>query len=249
MSERIAIFGATSGIGRALAAVLAGRGARLCLLGRHEEELNRIAADLRVRYGADAAAERFDAEAFDDHATVVERAIERLGGRLDGVVVCHGVMFDQAEARQRAELIRRTYEVNLTSVASVLEPVAARMAERGRGWIAALSSVAGDRGRQSNYLYGSAKAGMSAYLQGLRNRMHHHGVRVLTVKPGFVDTPMTHGLLDPDSPLVASPQRVAKDIDRAIRRGRSTVYTPWFWRGIMAIIRSIPEPLFRRLKL
>jgi short-subunit dehydrogenase len=158
-------------------------------------------------------------------------------------------MFDQAEAQADVQRIRRTYDVNLTSAASVLEPIAAHMAERGTGWIAAVSSVAGDRGRQSNYLYGSAKAGLTAYLQGLRNRVHHHGVDVLTIKPGFVDTPMTHGLLDPDSPLVASPDRVAKDIDRAIRRRRSKVYTPWFWRGIMAIIRNIPEAIFKRLKL
>jgi len=249
MSERIAIFGTTSGIGRALAAAFAARGARLCLLGRNEDESRRIASDLNVRFGVDARTERFDAEAFDEHAALVGRVIERFGGGLDGAVVCHGAMFDQAEARGRVDLIRRTYDVNLTSAASVLEPIAAHMAERGEGWIAGVSSVAGDRGRQSNYLYGSAKAGLTAYLAGLRNRMHGHGVRVVTVKPGFVDTPMTHGLVDPDSPLVASPERVARDIDRAIRGRRSTVYTPWFWRGVMAIIRNIPEAVFKRLKL
>jgi short-subunit dehydrogenase len=112
-----------------------------------------------------------------------------------------------------------------------------------------ISSVAGDRGRGSNYVYGSAKAGLSAYLSGLRNRLFAHGVAVITIKPGFVDTSMTAGRLDPKSPLVATPERVAADIDRAIRRRRNVVYTPWFWWPIMIIIRSIPESIFKRLRL
>jgi len=249
MSERIVIFGATSGIGRALAQRLAAEGHALALAGRNREELDRLAADLNTRHQAEAFVELFDARAIDEHNEVVSRMIERFGGALDGAVICHGVMFDQAEAQGDPALIRRTFDVNLTSVASVAEPVAARLAERGNGWIAAISSVAGDRGRQSNYLYGAAKAGLTAYLQGLRNRMHHHGVAVITIKPGFVDTPMTHGLIDPDSPMVASPDRVARDIVRAVHRRRVTVYTPWFWRPIMTIIRLIPEPVFKRMKL
>jgi short-subunit dehydrogenase len=127
--------------------------------------------------------------------------------------------------------------------------VANYLEERGRGYIAAVSSVAGDRGRQSNYTYGASKAGLSAYLQGLRNRLHPAGVHVLTVKPGFVDTPMTHGLVNPDSPLVASPEQVAADVDLAIRKRKDVIYTRWFWRAVMLVIGSIPERVFKRLKL
>jgi len=129
----------------------------------------------------------------------------------------------------------------------VLDPIADHLARVGRGFICAVSSVAGDRGRQSNYLYGSTKAALSTYLQGLRNRLARSGVRVVTVKPGFVDTAMTFGR--PGMFLVASPQRVGRDVFRAVRRGRCEVYTPWFWRGIMAAIKAIPEPVFKRMKL
>ena len=112
-----------------------------------------------------------------------------------------------------------------------------------------VSSVAGDRGRQSNYLYGSTKAGFSTYLDGMRNRLYRSGVTVITVKPGFVDTSMTWGLLNPKSPLVATPERVARDIARAIRRRKNTVYTPWFWALVMLAIRLVPEPIFKRLSL
>ncbi len=115
--------------------------------------------------------------------------------------------------------------------------------------IAAISSVAGDRGRQSNYIYGAAKAGLTAYLQGLRNRLFFAGVHVLTIKPGFVATAMTDGLVNPNSPLLATPQQVARDIDRALRCRQNVLYTRWFWRPIMLIIRWIPEPVFKRLKL
>ena len=117
----------------------------------------------------------------------------------------------------------------------------------GNGFIIALSSVAGDRGRQSNYIYGSAKGGLSVFLQGLRNRLFHSGVRVITIKLGFVDTAMTFGL--PNLFLVASPQEVGKKIVKAVNRGRNVVYIPWFWRLIMGIICSIPECVFKRLKL
>ena len=116
---------------------------------------------------------------------------------------------------------------------------------RGAGYLAAISSVAGDRGRQSNYTYGIAKAGLTAYLQGLRNRLFHAGVHVLTINPGFTDTPMTRGKVDPKSPMVASPERVARDIDRTIRKRRNVLYTPWFWGPIMMIIRLVPESVLR----
>jgi len=249
MSEHVAIFGATSGIGSAVAHELARRGDRLCLLARRTDEAEKLAADLKVRHQTDATVLAFDAEAFDEHASLPARLLEALGGRLDGVVISHGVMFDQAEAQADPAKARRTFDVNLTSLATVLEPLAGHLGERGAGWIAVISSVAGDRGRQSNYIYGAAKAGVSAYTAGLRNRLFHRGVAVLTVKPGFVATAMTYGLLDPDSPMVAAPERVARSIVRAIERKRNVIYTPWFWRPILAIIRAIPEAVFKRMKM
>jgi decaprenylphospho-beta-D-erythro-pentofuranosid-2-ulose 2-reductase len=136
---------------------------------------------------------------------------------------------------------------NLTEAAMILEQFAAHFEARGSGFIVGVASVAGDRGRQSNYIYGASKAGFAAYLQGLRARMTKSGVRVLTVKPGFVDTKMTFGL--PGLFLVASPESVGRTIHRAVLRERDVIYVPWFWRWILLIIRLIPERVFKRLSL
>jgi short-subunit dehydrogenase len=175
--------------------------------------------------------------------------VTHFGGTIDGVLLCFGVLSDQQQCEQDCQMLRTTFDVNLTAAASILHCFAERMEQQRTGWIAAISSVAGDRGRQSNYVYGAAKAGLTAFLQGLRNRLQASGVHVLTIKPGFVATAMTHGLVNPDSRMVASPAKVAADIDRAIRRQRNVVYTPRFWRWIMIIIRSIPEFVFKRMKL
>lgn len=243
-AETVLVLGATSGIAKAVAQVLAKRGCGLIIAGRNEEELRRHASDLEIRYGVKARAEVFDALDYEGHGAFVERC-----GPLDGVVLCYGYMTDQAETQRDFAAARRTIEVNFLSAVSLLMPLANAFEARGQGWIAAISSVAADRGRQSNYTYGASKAALSAYLQGLRNRLFPRGVHVLEIKPGFVDTPMTRGLLNPKSPLVASPERVAVAIDKAIRKRKDVAYTPWFWWGIMTIIRSIPELLFKRLKL
>ena len=164
-----------------------------------------------------------------------------------GVVLCHGLLPEQSEAQTKWEVARRTIDVNFTSAVSVLNGAAEYLEPRGKGFLCVLSSVAGDRGRQSNYLYGSAKGALSIYLQGLRQRLSKRGIVVTTVKPGFTDTAMTWGL--PGLFLVATPQKVAEDIYRAVCKRRGTVYTPWFWRIIMAIIKSVPEPIFNRIKL
>ena len=136
---------------------------------------------------------------------------------------------------------------DLLGPVSLLTRAAQRLEAQGSGCIAALSSVAGDRGRGSNLVYGAAKAGLTAFLSGLRNRLSGAGVRVVTVKPGFVDTPMTDHL--PKNPLYASPERVARDVVRAIDTGADVVYTPWWWRFVMLAVRLIPERLFKRLSL
>ncbi len=248
MNQNVLILGATSGIAQAVADRLAADGDRLLLAGRKQQELERLTADLRTRYDIAADFVRFDALAFDEHPGFIARCIEQLG-QLDGVVLAHGYLPDQDEAQGAFHEAHRTIDVNYTSAVSLLEPVAAHFEGQKRGYICGISSVAGDRGRQSNYLYGSAKAGLSAYLGGLRHRLAKRGVNVITIKPGTVDTPMTFGRVNADSPLTAKPERVARDIVRAIRRGRPVVYTPWFWRCIMAIVRNVPERLFVKTKL
>jgi short-subunit dehydrogenase len=211
--------------------------------------MERDAADLAIRHGVRAVVVRFDADAFDTHAGFFRDAAGRFPGGLDGVVLCYGYMADQKAAQRDFALALRTIHTNYASAVSLLEIAADYFERRGRGFICALSSVAGDRGRQSNYIYGSSKAALTAYLQGLRNRLTRAGVPVVTVKPGFVDTAMTWGLVKPGSPVVASPERVADDIVRAVRAGTAEVYTPWFWRGIMGVIKAIPEGVFRRMRI
>jgi short-subunit dehydrogenase len=219
------------------------------LAARDAHELRLAAADLRIRHGVGVAARHFDALDFDSHPAFFDDCAAHSPGGLAGVVLCHGYMAEQQEAQRDPALARRMIDTNFTSAVSVLEHAAAHFERRGRGFICAISSVAGDRGRQSNYLYGSSKGALTVYLQGLRNRMSRCGVPVTTVKPGFVDTGMTWGLLEPGSPLVATRERVARDVYRAAARGKDVLYTPWFWRGIMAVITSIPERVFKRMKL
>ena len=248
MSENILMLGATSGIAKELSRVLAERGCRLILAGRDREELEKSAADLRLRYQVQADVEVFDGLDFAGLGVLVARCLSR-PEPIDGVILCYGYLPDQRRSETDAGEARRAIDLNFTSAVALLAPLANYLESQRRGYLAAISSVAGDRGRQSNYTYGAAKAGLTAYLQGLRNRLHRSGVHVLTVKPGFVDTRMTQGRVNPNSPLVASAQRVARDIDRAIRRRRNVIYTPWFWRPIMLAVRAVPEFLFKRLKL
>lgn len=249
MSENVLVVGATSGIARALCHRLAKRGCNLVVAGRNTEELTRIARDLEIRHDTVVYVEPFEAMDFQAHQDLCDRCVKHFDGDLKGVILCYGYLPEQEETQIDFSEARKTVELNFLSAVAVLSHAANYLEKQKGGYIAAISSVAGDRGRQSNYTYGAAKAGLSVYLEGLRNRLRHAGVHVLTVKPGFVDTPMTHGLVDPDSPLVASPDRVAVCIDRAIRKRWNVVYSPWFWRPIMTVIRWIPEWIFVRLRL
>ena len=168
-------------------------------------------------------------------------------GELDTVLIAHGLLGDQRASERDFKLAEQAYKTNFLSVVSMLTPISAYFEVQRRGTIAVISSVAGERGRQSNFIYGSAKAGLSVYLAGLRNRLYPSGVTVLTIKPGFVDTPMTAHLRK--TALFASPEKVAREISRAIERRRSVLYSPAIWFWIMAVIRLIPEPVFKRLKL
>ena len=241
------MLGATSAIARALADEFAREGHPVVLAARDLEESKTIAADIRVRFDVAATPVLLEAERFEDHDAFLARCLEAAGDRIDGVALCYGFMDEQAKAQTDFEIARRTLDVNLTSAVSLLERFAAHFEGQGSGFIAAISSVAGDRGRQSNYIYGASKAGLSAYLQGLRNRLYHRGIHVTTIKPGFVDTKMTFGL--PGLFLVASPQQAAKAMHNAIVKKRNVAYVPWFWRYIMLIVRHVPEWQFKKMKM
>lgn len=246
-SRSVLLLGATSGIMQALGHELAAKGYDLQLVARDREEVDALASDLHIRYRVNVRTHILDVLSLDEHEAVLDACLEDAAGMLEGVILGIGYLGEQQRAERDPEEARRIMDTNLTAPALLLGRVANDLEEKGRGFICVLSSVAGDRGRQSNYIYGSAKAGLSTYLQGLRNRLHRSGVQVTTIKPGFVDTSMTYGM--EGLFLVASPERVARGIVRSIERGKDEVYVPGFWRWIMLAIRCIPEPLFKRLRL
>lgn len=247
MSGTILILGATSSIARAIAGRFAAAKQRLILAGRNLEELQKTATDLRIRYQVEAWPAHFDALDFAAHPAFFQQCLTRAGGDLAGVVLCHGYMADQQLAQKDFAETQRMIDTNYTSAASILNLCANYFEQERKGFVCALSSVAGDRGRQSNYLYGSTKAALDAYLEGMRIRLAKAGVPVLTVKPGFVDTRMTWGLKGMF--LVASPDQVARDVYRAVTRKKDVLYTPWFWAHIMRIIRNIPRFIFKKMKM
>ena len=244
--SRILIIGATSAIAQAFARLRVARGDELFLVARDAAKLQILVADLQVRGAKKISILAADANDFERHAPMLEAARRELGD-VDTVLIAHGVLGDQRAAERDFKLAEQAYKTNFLSVVSLLTPIAAYFEARRCGTIAVISSVAGERGRQSNFIYGSAKGGLSLYLAGLRNRLHPSGVTVLTIKPGFVDTPMTAHL--PKGPLFASPEKVAWDVSRAIDKGRDVLYTPAIWFWIMAVVRLIPETVFKRLKL
>lgn len=243
----VVIFGATSAIAEQVARLLAARGARLLLVARDAERLERIAADLRLRGAALVDIQVADLDDPAARAPLLAVLEARLGPP-DLALVAFGTLGDQATIARDPEATRRALTTNFLSPACLLTALAGRMEAAGRGTLAVVTSVAGDRGRASNYVYGAAKGGLSTFLEGLRHRLAPSGVIVLDIRPGLVDTPMTAGMRK-GGPLWATPERVARDIERAIRARRSVLYTPWFWRWIMLAVRALPEPLFHRLRL
>jgi short-subunit dehydrogenase len=241
----VLLIGATSAIGRALGQELAASGARLHLAARNDQELERVAADLRVRYIVPVSCSRFEVADSSSHRALLTEAMAALGP-LDLAIITIGDLGDQARAELDVEVARRTIESNYTGIVSILTDLANHFERQGNGTIVALSSVAADRGRRANYVYGSAKGGLERFLQGLRARLAAADVRVITIKPGLVDSRMTFGR--PGMILVASPRQVARAIVRAIDRKRRVVYIPWFWFWIMLGVRAMPEKLLTRLQ-
>lgn len=249
--QRIVLFGATSAIAQAAARLWVQRGAHLVLVGRDPDKLQSLVQDLQVRAGPQGATHlhslQADLNQFDQHARLIREAVALLGS-IDTVLIAHGSLPDQVACQADPARSLQEIQTNATSAIHLCECLAPLLAAQGHGTLAVISSVAGDRGRQSNYLYGAAKGMVTLYLQGLRNRLHPAGVQVITIKPGFVDTPMT-AAFDKKGPLWASATQVAQGILHAIDRRRDVAYLPGFWRWIMLMIRLIPEPLFKRLKL
>ncbi len=244
--KTVLIIGATSTIARAIAVELAQQGKALHLAGRDAAEVERTAQDLAIRYQAPVSWSQFEATAYETHADFFEKAIAQMG-QLEGVILSLGELGDQVQAQADFNQAQRIIASNYVGVVSILTYVANYLEQQCQGYIIGISSVAGDRGRQSNYIYGSAKGALSLFLQGLRSRLAKVGVQVLTVKPGFVDTKMTFG--KSGMFLVAKPEQVAKAILRARDRRKNIAYVPWFWFWIMLIIQAIPEPIFKKLKL
>jgi NAD(P)-dependent dehydrogenase (short-subunit alcohol dehydrogenase family) len=241
----VLILGATSPIARAVAEVYAQNGHPVFVAARDEAESARIAADLNVRFQVRTGSGFFDAVRFETHAPFLE-GVESELGPVDVLFLAFGEMGVLGDERDFSD-VHRVIDVNYTGAVSMCEAVAERMIARRSGTIVGVSSVAGDRGRQSNYIYGSAKGAFTLYLQGLRNRCFKHDVHVMTVKLGFVDTRMTFGM--ETAIPIATPEQAAHAIERAASRRENELYYPRFWRGIMGVIKTIPENVFKRLNL
>jgi len=240
--KNVLILGATSDMAQAIAKKYAAEGWSLTLAALEADLLEPIAGDLRVRTNMPVESVPFDATDFASHASFYEG----LATPPDAVICVFGYMGDQLVARTDFDEVRRTIDINFTGAISILNIVAADFEKRGQGAIAGISSVAGDRGRQSNYIYGCAKAGLTAYLSGLRNRLAKAGVHVMTVKPGFCRTKMTEQM-DLPAALTAEPEQVAAAVFKGMEKKRNVVYTLWMWRYIMLIICHIPEFIFKKL--
>ncbi|MDO9235719.1 MAG: SDR family oxidoreductase [Aquabacterium sp.] len=244
--RKILIIGASSAIAEACARQWAQRGDQIYLAARQAKQLQSVVDDLKTRGANKVDGRVFDANQFDQHAALLAEATRFMGG-LDTVLIAHGTLTDQDRAQTDVAYALSEISTNGTSVVALMTLAGEQLAQQGHGAIAVISSVAGDRGRQSNYVYGSAKALVSAFASGLRQRLAKKGVHVITIKPGFVDTPMTAHLKK--GALWAQPEQVANDISQAIDKGKNIVYTPGFWRLIMLIIKHIPEAIFIKISL
>jgi decaprenylphospho-beta-D-erythro-pentofuranosid-2-ulose 2-reductase len=243
----VLVFGAGSDIAQATVRELVAERTRvITLAARKPERLEPFAEDLRARGALDVRLMEFDADAFASHEAIVRTAFDA-GEDIDVVLVAFGVLGDQALAERDGAAAIDVITTNFLGAVSVLIPVAARLREQGHGTIVVVSSVAAERGRRSNYVYGSSKAGLDTFCQGLGDRLQGTGVRVMVVRPGFVRTKMTAGLAP--APMAASPRDVAVRIVQGLRSGADTVWVPPALRWVMSGLRHLPRPVFRRLKI
>ncbi len=245
-SRKILVLGATSGIAEATCRIWAAQGASLFLVARNADKLAAVAADLKTRGARFVDTAVADLDDTSIHPELLAHAINSLTG-LDVAYLAHGVLGDQPSAEREFAAAAQILHTNLTAPVSLLTWLANYCVQRRAGVLAVLSSVAGDRGRKSNYVYGASKAGLSAFLAGLRNRVDREGVTVLTIKPGPVRTAMTAAM--PGSQKFADVDAVARTIVKAIEAKRDTLYVPFQWQPIMFVIRHIPERIFKKLNL
>ena len=243
--KRMVMIGATSAIAQAVARKLTNPEARFLLVGRNEARLAAIAADLETRGAAEVSSMVLDLCDICRHQEIIEEAKTKLGD-IDLVLIAHGTLPEQRQLERSNQATLQCLQENALSVISLATLFGNYFREVGRGCLIAISSVAGERGRQSNYVYGTAKAAVSTFMQGLRNRLQSKGVHVLTVKPGFVKTPMTAQF--GKGPVWSTPDAVADDIVRGINKKRDVIYSPFYWRYVMLVIRIIPEAIFKRMK-
>lgn len=245
--RRVAIFGATSDIAIAYARRCAEGGAKLVLVGRDLPGLERLAADMKVRGASEVIVRQADFAETGGLAGVAEGAWVGLGG-LDVALIAYGSLPVQERLNRDPAEAEAALKLNFVSPALLANLLAERFEAARAGTIAVITSVAGDRGRQSNYSYGAAKGGLQTFLEGLRHRLHVAGVNVLDIRPGFVATKMT-AHLPQGGPLWATPEKVAGDIAAAVEKRAAVLYTPWFWKGIMTVVKGLPRPVFHRSKL
>jgi decaprenylphospho-beta-D-erythro-pentofuranosid-2-ulose 2-reductase len=240
----VLILGATSDMAIAIARKFASRKYNIQIAARNINHLSSIASDIRIRHQVECSTHAFDATDFDSHETF----FNTLAPQPDVTISVFGYLGENEKARVDWKESSAILHTNYTGAVSILNVVSNSYAEKKNGVIVGISSVAGERGRQSNYIYGSAKAGFTAYLSGLRNRMYRENVHVVTVQPGFVYTRMTENLKLPPM-LTAQPAEVGDAVYRAVAKRKNVIYVRWFWRWIMLIIKSIPEPVFKKFKL
>lgn len=245
-SKRIVVFGATSAIAQATLKLFASEGYDCCLVARSKDKLAILEDDLKIRGTGTIVS--IDADLADTKThTEIFTKIKSKFGEFGIILIAYGTLSDQHACEQSFAETYNELNINFLSVVSLLTIIANIFSDRKQGQIAVISSVAGDRGRQSNYVYGTAKGALTIYLQGLRNRLASKNVTVLTIKPGFVDTPMTKNFTK--GVLWSSPDAIAKGIYKAIIKQKDIVYLPWFWKWIMLIIKLIPEKIFKKLSL
>lgn len=242
----VLILGATSAIAHETAKAYAAQGAALYLVGRNPQRLNANADDLKVAGAKQIQCQIVDLDDLSAHEAILKNADAALGG-LDAALLAWGTLGDQNASQAKVDEALRQFHTNGVSYISMLTLLGNYFEGRKQGVIGVISSVAGDRGRGSNYVYGAAKGAVSLFTGGLRARLAKAGVSVVTIKPGFVDTPMTAGMKK--NPLYASPQNVGSRIHKAMVGGENVVYTPSFWMLIMGIIRNIPERIFKKLSM
>ncbi len=244
--KKILMIGVTSAIAKAAARIWAKEGSELFLVARNQEALDSLNQDLNVRGSPQAHSYCLDLNNFESHDQMLEEAFNRME-KIDIVLIAHGTLSDQEKCEQSVDSTLQEIKTNALSVIALLTQLANRFEKQKSGTIAVISSVAGDRGRQSNYVYGSAKAMVTAFTSGLRQRLYKSNVSVVTIKPGFVDTPMT--AMMKKGVLWASPDKVANLIVKACENKNGEVYVPGFWWGIMTIIKIIPQAVFKKLNI